>query len=138
MTEPAATDVGPALDFEQVLTNLAEGAPTLKRACAFAGAPRPWQVLAHAEADEEFGKRLQFATEVGADTVHDEIVQIEQGVLVGKCVPAAASASLASKRWRLERLDRKRWGAKVDVEHNGEVAVNVTVRRFTAAPEAGS
>lgn len=115
------------LDYDLVIENLAEGCQTLKRACAFVGSPRPWQVLARAEAEPEFAQRLQAAITAGADTLHDEMVQIENGVVTGKCAPAAASASLASKRWRLERIDRKTWGAKVDVEHRGNVALGLTI-----------
>jgi hypothetical protein len=116
-----------ALDFDRVLANLAEGAPTLKRACAFDGAPRPYQVLARAKAEPDFGVRLEEAIVSGADNIHDEIVQVENGVLVGACPPAAAAASLASKRWRLERIDRKRWGAQVDVKHTGNVALGLVI-----------
>lgn len=129
MTEQALA----TLDYDRVIENLAEGAPTLRRACGFPGLPRPWQVLARAEADPEFAERLARATAAGADAVHDEIVQIETGVLRGKCHPAAASAALASKRWRLQRLDRKRWGEKVEIDAKVDATVNVNVRRF--APE---
>lgn len=119
------------LDFDRVLERLSEGATTLSRACDFDGAPRPWQVLALAESDSKFAARLQEATVAGAEFVHEQIVNIESGVLNGDFTPAAAVAALNSKRWRLERLDRKRWGAKVEVENTGELALNVTIKRLS-------
>jgi hypothetical protein len=116
-----------ALDFDRVLANLAEGAPTLTYDCKFDGAPRPWQVLAKAKADPEFDARLQDALIAGGDNVHTEMVAIEDGVVRGLVHPSAAAAALSSKRWRLERIDRKRWGAKVEVDANvkGEIVVQV-------------
>lgn len=116
------------LDFDRVLARLADGEhATLTMACDFDGAPRPWQVLARAKAEPDFATRLEDAIIAGADHVHTEMVAIENGVVIGKCSPAAANAALNSKRWRLERLDRKRWGAKVDVEHTGKVALGLVI-----------
>lgn len=116
-----------ALDFDRVLANLAEGSPTLTRACSFEGSPRPWQVLARVKVDPEFAGRYEDATIAGADTVHTEICAIEYGVVKGRVHPSAATAALNSKRWRLERLDRKRWGAKTETDVNvkGELVVQV-------------
>lgn len=122
-----------ALDFDRVLTKLAEGEPTLTRACSFEGAPRPWQVLARVKADPEFAGRYEDAVVAGADQLHTEIVAIEHGVVTGKCSPAAANAALNSKRWRLERLDRKRWGAKVEVSGNPDAPLVVQVVKLTEA-----
>lgn len=116
--EPAIEPITDA-QAERVLRALAEGAPTLRRACRGEGMPRPWQVLALAEVDAEFARKLELATEMGTDAVHDEIVTIEDQTVRGLVHPSAANAALNSKRWRLERLHRKRWGAKVEVEHKG-------------------
>lgn len=116
-----------ALDYDRVLAELAEGAQTLKIACRFEGAPRPWQVLARAKDDPEFAARLAAAQVAGGDHVHTEMVAIEEGLVIGLVHPAAGAAALSSKRWRLERIDRKRWGAKVDVEHTGSVALGLVI-----------
>lgn len=123
---------------DAVIAAVSEGARTLKRACAAEGMPRPWQVLAHARAVPTFGARLDAATEVEADRVHDEMIGLERKVAKGAIEPAAANAALSSKRWRLERLDRRRWGAKVEVENKGELTLTVTTRRFTPTNEEPS
>jgi hypothetical protein len=121
--EPGAgPQVEPITDAqaERVLRALAEGAPTLRKACAGEGMPRPWQVLALAQVDAAFADKLELATVMGTDAVHDAMVELEQDVIrPGGVHPQRANVALGSLRWRLERLNRKRWGAKVEVEHKG-------------------
>lgn len=133
MTDTAAPSLLTPEQEDAVVLAVSEGARTLKRACAGEGMPRPWQVLAHARAVPDFAARLDAATEVEADTTHDEIIDLERDVAVGKVEPAAANAAMTSKRWRLQRLDRRRWGEKVEVENTGDVSVTVNIRRFTPA-----
>ena len=132
---PALNPIDPmAWDWDTVLVRLGEGAQTLKRACDYPNAPRPFQVLARADVDPEYAIRLQQARAVGCDTMHDIMVQTEMALVQGTAPgsPAATAAALANMRWRLERLDRKSWGAKVEVDGKVDSSVTVTIQRFTS------
>lgn len=124
--------VGELVDpIERVLVNLADGARTLKRACDFPGAPRPYQVLALAETDPAIAAKLAAAFESAAEGVHEEMVLVEDAVTVGAIPHAAGATVLGSKRWRLERMGRRRWATKVEVEGKVDMTLNVVLRRFT-------
>lgn len=116
---------------ERVLRALAEGAPTLRKACAGEGMPRPWQVLALAHCDDEFARKLQLATEMGTDALHDTMVDVEDRVLRGRVHPVAANVALGNMRWRLQRLNRRRWGEKVEVEAKVDATLTVNINRFS-------
>lgn len=117
---------------ERVLRALAEGAPTLRKACSGEGMPRPWQVLALAQVDVEFADKLELATIMGTEAVHERMVEIEESVLQPTGVhPQRANVALGSLRWRLERLNRKRWGQKVEVDAKVDATVTVVIERKT-------
>lgn len=126
-----------------VLLRLSEGAPTLRRACAGYNV-RPWQVLKQAEVSDRHAQQLAAATACGVEALHDEMCNTEERLLYparakalgGPVHPAAASTALQNMRWRAERLDRKKWATKVEVEGKIDHTLTVQVVRFTNAGEA--
>jgi hypothetical protein len=131
-TPPPITDD----QLDRVLTMIAEGAPTLRKACDFPGAPRPYQVLAAAEADAEIARKLELATVFGAEALHDKMVEIEDSVLrAGGVHPQRANVALGSLRWRAERLNRRKWGAKLEVDAKVDATITVVIDRKSRAAE---
>jgi len=79
----------------------------------------------------DFATALARAREANAETIEDQISDIEQRVLAEKVNPQAANVVLSSMRWRARVLHPKRYGDKAEVEHKGEVGLTVNVLRFS-------
>ena len=79
----------------------------------------------------DFSTALARAREANAETIEDQISDIEQKVLAEKVNPQAANVVLSSMRWRARVLHPKRYGDKAEVEHKGEVGLTVNVLRFS-------
>lgn len=81
----------------------------------------------------EFAAALARAREANAETIEDQISDIEQKVLTEQVNPQAANVVLSSMRWRARVLHPKRYGDKAEVEHSGNVGLTVNVVRLTDA-----
>ncbi len=79
----------------------------------------------------DFATALARAREANAETIEDQISDIEQRVLTEQVNPQAANVVLSSMRWRARVLHPNRYGDKAEVEHKGSLTVNVL--RFTDA-----
>ena len=83
--------------------------------------------------NQQFATALARAREANAETIEDEISDIERKVLTEQVNPQAANVVLSSMRWRARVLHPKRYGDKAEVEHSGNVGLTVNVVRLTDA-----
>jgi hypothetical protein len=83
--------------------------------------------------DADFSAAFARAREANAETIEDRIADIEDKVLAEEVNPQAANVVLSSMRWRARVLHPNRFGDKAQVEHSGNVGINVTVKRLTDA-----
>lgn len=95
--------------------------------------PNRSTVLRWLDADPEFAAKYARAHEAQAEYHHDEMDEIERGTIAGTIDPRAANVVLGNKRWRMEKLKPKKYGAKVEVDnkHSGNVGMTI----LTAVPE---
>lgn len=88
--------------------------------------------------NKDFAAALARAREANAETIEDEIHDIERKVLTEQVNPQAANVVLSSMRWRARVLHPRRYGDKLDLEHKGEVGLTVVVKRFTDVEDSSS
>jgi hypothetical protein len=81
--------------------------------------------------------RASFATshararEAQADTIHDEMVEIEVLTLRGKVTPDVARVVLSSQQWRAARLAPKKYGAALGIgQAEALAAVTVEIKNY--------
>lgn len=78
--------------------------------------------------DEEFAAECARAREEHAESVVDDIEDIENRVLADEIKPEAAKVVISSKQWRAEKLNSRKYGAKVDLNHGGTVSIEAIER----------
>ena len=105
---------------DKICARLAEG-ESLRQICDSKGMPnretvRLW--LADPERAEFLAKYAR-AREDQADTLVDDMADVEAEVHAGVLKPDAAKVILWSRQWRAEKLKPKAYGAKVTQEHTG-------------------
>jgi hypothetical protein len=91
----------------------------MRKICADADMPDRRTVERWMKADPEFAARCARAREEQAEAHHEEMDDIEAKTLAGTLNPQAASVVLANKRWRMEKLKPKVYGAKIQQELSG-------------------
>lgn len=68
---------------------------------------------------DNFHSMMRKAREEQGDYVHEEMNEIERGLLEGQIDPQVARVVMQSKQWRAARLAPKRYSEKVINEHTG-------------------
>lgn len=107
-----------------ILEQIAEG-KSLREVCRQDGMPGFRTVMEWLDAEEDFRTKYARAREAQADVLFDGMATIEDKVATGDLKPDAARVILDSQRWRAEKLKPKAYGAKVDVNHRGNVGLEV-------------
>lgn len=87
--------------------------------CEMEGMPDRTTLRAWRDANPDFASKCARAREDQAEHHHAEMDDIEEKVLDGRLDPKAANVVLVNKRWRMEKLDRGRYGNKVSQEISG-------------------
>ena len=72
------------------------------------------------ETNPDFDAKCARAREDQAEFHHEAMDKIEADTLSGVLAAPAASVVLANKRWRMEKLKPKVYGAKMDLNHGGQ------------------
>lgn len=102
-----------------IIARLAEG-ESLRSICeANPDLPDRSTILRWQHDNEDFAAKCARAREFGAESHYDDMAQIETDVLSGALEPKAANVVLANKRWRLEKLKPRVFGARVAHEVTG-------------------
>ena len=73
---------------------------------------------------DDFASICARARVAQAEFHHDEMQKIEDDVMSGAAEAQAASVVLGNKRWRMERMSPKVYGAKLGVDMTASVHVN--------------
>lgn len=107
-----------------ILEQIAEGT-SLREVCRQEGMPGFRTVMEWLDAEDDFRTKYARAREAQADVLFDGMASIEDKVEAGELKPDAARVILDSQRWRAEKLKPKSYGAKVDVNHRGNVGLEV-------------
>lgn len=125
---------------ESICDSLMEGM-SLVKICEQPGMPHRRTVLRWMEADAEFATRCARAREMQADLMDDKIAD-----LIDSVTPESAPADrvrLAALQWRAAKLQPKKYGDKLELEHSGsidtmtEAQVNVRLSQLAGKARAG-
>jgi transposase-like protein len=113
----------------KILEEYAEG-KSVSEICRQEGMPDRVTLWRWRNENKGFATALSHAREANAETIEDEIHDIERKVLAEQVNPQAANVVLSSMRWRARVLHPRRYGDKAEVEHSGNVGLTVNVVRF--------
>lgn len=111
---------------------LADG-KSIRTICQASDMPDRRTVERWQDANPDFAARCARARAEGAEFHHAEMDRIEGLVLNGALDPKAANVVLSNKRWRMEKLEPKKYGQKVESEVTHKGSVGLTI--LTAVPE---
>lgn len=103
---------------DKICERIAAG-ESIRAICQDEGMPDRSNVLRWMETHEDFASKCARARELQADAVHDQMIEIEDGVICGSIPPDVARVALSSKQWRAAKLKPKAYGNKVTQEHTG-------------------
>jgi len=93
---------------------------SMRKVCQAEDMPHRSTVDRWMDANPAFAAKCARARIEQAEHNHDEMREIESRVLSGDLEPQAANVVLSNKRWRMEKLDGKRYGSKVDLTSAGD------------------
>lgn len=99
---------------ELILDRMAEG-ESVASICASAGYPERKIVRRWLATVPEFYAKFMAARDLQAESLQDQMIEIETRVLSGDLEAKQAKAALDSLQFRIQRLCPKRWGNKVEV-----------------------
>lgn len=108
---------------------------SLNRLCQEPGWPSRGTVQRWMEEDADFGTRCARAREEHADSVVDSIEDIEADVLADRLKPDAAKVVISSRQWRAEKLNSRKYGTKVDLNHTGGIKFEAIERTIVDPKE---
>lgn len=86
---------------------------SLRQICASEGMPHRSTVDRWADDNPDFAARRARAREAQADSIFDDMADIEDRTLKGRIGAAVARAVLSSKQWRASKLAPKKYGDKL-------------------------
>lgn len=126
---------------DAICERLANG-ESLRGICASDGMPAQPTVFRWLAGNEEFRKQYAHARELQADTLFDEIIDIaddghndwmernygeeKRWVENGEAMRRSA-LRIDARKWTAAKLRPKKYGEKLDVEHSGDLTINVTI-----------
>ena len=109
---------------DEICRRLVDG-ESIRSICADEKMPSRATVLRWGAEDKEFEAKCARAREWQADVIHDDMSDIETGVLSGAIDPQAARVVLSSKQWRASKLAPKKYGDKLDMNHSGGIGIKI-------------
>ncbi|WP_045764622.1 hypothetical protein [Xanthomonas albilineans] len=102
---------------DEICEAIADG-DSLRQVCKRPGMPDRRTVDRWMAADGDFAAKCARAREEQAEAHHDQMDEIEKKVLSGCLDPKAANVVLTNKRWRMDKLAPKVYGARLAVDHD--------------------
>lgn len=118
---------------ESICERLMEG-ESLRSICRDDAMPDFRTVMRWQAEDEDFATKCARAREEQAEFHHAEMDRLEGAVEDGSLAAAAASVILANKRWRMEKLKPKVYGAKI--QHGSDPENPIPAPIFIMQPTA--
>jgi hypothetical protein len=111
------------------------GGTSLIQICKAEEMPHKVTVLRWLDKKPDFAAKYARARELMADHYFDLMQDIADSATTETV--QVAKVRLDTMRWRVSKLLPKKYGDKVDIEHNGNVGVTVTIARFADLPVDG-
>lgn len=102
----------------EICTLIADG-KSLRVVCKLPGMPHRVTVLRWLSANEVFAKDYATAYMLQADSIEEDMAEIEGKLMKGRMDPQRARVALNSMQWRAERRAPKKYGTKIQQEITG-------------------
>lgn len=99
---------------ERICASLMDG-QSLRRICADEDMPDRRTIYRWMQAYPDFATKCAHARVIQADSIEEDMADIEDRTLSGELDPAAARAVLSSKQWRAAKLAPKKYGDKLAI-----------------------
>lgn len=93
---------------------------SMRKVCQSCDMPDRSTVDRWMDAHPDFAAKCARARIEQAEHNHDEMRDIECKVLSGALEPQAANVVLSNKRWRMSKLDSKKYGDRIDHTTGGD------------------
>jgi transposase-like protein len=100
---------------------------SVREICSWEGMPDRVTLYRWRREYEHFATAYARARESNAETIEDNMLDIERQVMEGMLEPQAANVVLASQRWRARVLHPAQYGEKVDLKHSGNVGLSINI-----------
>ena len=108
---------------EAILSRLAEG-ESLRKICKDEDMPGRTFVFSELAADPDFANQYARAREAQADAIFDDIMEIVDDTTA---MVDDRRIRMDARKWVAGKLRPKVYGDKLDVEHSGEMTINVII-----------
>jgi hypothetical protein len=109
---------------ETIISRMIEG-ESVRSICNDPNMPSRFTVLTWQATNDEFQAKCARARAMQADVIHDDLADMEVGVLSGTIPPDVARVAASMKQWRASKLAPKKYGDKLDLNQTGEMTINI-------------
>ena len=110
--------------IESICEQISNG-KSLRAVCRSKDMPSISTVMAWLSEKDEFSEQYRRATEQREDFHFEEMMEIADKVLPESAEVAKAKLQIDTRKWVLSRMNPKKYGDKQQMEHSGDVAVNM-------------
>ena len=110
--------------IERICEQISNG-KSLRAVCRAKDMPSMSTVMVWLGENDEFSEQYRKATEQREDFHFEEMMEIADKVLPESAEVAKAKLQIDTRKWVLSRMNPKKYGDKQQMEHSGDVAVNM-------------
>ena len=127
-TKPKSTAGRPTIYSEELIERICEqisNGKSLRVVCRAKDMPSMSTVMVWLGENDEFSEQYRKATGQREDFHFEEMMEIADKVLPESAEVAKAKLQIDTRKWVLSRMNPKKYGDKQQMEHSGDVAVNM-------------
>lgn len=110
--------------IERICEQISNG-KSLRAVCRAKDMPSMSTVMVWLGENDKFSEQYRKATEQREDFHFEEMMEIADKVLPESAEVAKAKLQIDTRKWVLSRMNPKKYGDKQQMEHSGDVAVNM-------------
>ena len=127
-TKPKSNAGRPTIYSKELIERICEqvsNGKSLRAVCRAKDTPSMSTVMVWLGENDEFSEQYRKATEQREDFHFEEMMEIADKVLPESAEVAKAKLQIDTRKWVLSRMNPKKYGDKQQMEHSGDVAVNM-------------
>lgn len=127
-TKPKSNAGRPTIYSKELIERICEqvsNGKSLRAVCRAKDMPSMSTVMAWLSENDEFSEQYRKAIEQREDFHFEEMMEIADKVLPESAEVAKAKLQIDTRKWVLSRMNPKKYGDKQQMEHSGDVAVNM-------------
>lgn len=120
----------PSIITEEMMAKICDGITSglsLVKVCAQEGMPDTYTVYEHLVKNKDFAAIYTKAQHVKTEAMFENLVEIADDATPEQA--AVMRLRIDTRKWVLARMNPKKYGEKVELEHKGEVAISQITRK---------